>query len=120
MAFSNEVETKLFECPKGSDILMVKKIENTKNGNVSVDLRLFYTDSSDGLVKPSKKGIRVNSETLLDIMKAMAEVLEEDEREDLGNFLLGEGEDKPDDDDCDEDDCDEDGDYDEEQAEEEE
>lgn len=88
MAYSNEQSVELTKIQKNNrgDFIVVSKVTNSTSGNVSVDLRQYYTDDNDDLL-PTKKGVRFSAENLLEIMKALTEALETDEKEELVDFL---------------------------------
>lgn len=86
MAYANEETVRLAEIPKNEkgDYVVVSKITNKSNGNVSGDVRIFYTDAKDdNKVKPSPRGARFSGELALEIMTAMLDLLEYDELETL-------------------------------------
>ena len=105
---SNEVQEEIVRLQKNQrgDYLVVKKVTNKNSGNVSVDVRNYYTNDNDEVL-PTSKGIRINSEMLLETMMAMAKCLEIVEVEDLKDALdqildiegLGDDTDVPDEDD---------------------
>ena len=88
MAYSNEQSVELTKIQKNNrgDFIVVSKITNSTSGNVSVDIRQYYTDDNDELL-PTKKGVRFNTENLLEVMKALTLALEDDEKEELADFL---------------------------------
>ena len=85
---ANEVQEELVRLQKNQrgDYLVVKKVTNKNSGNVSVDVRNYYTND-EGEVMPTSKGIRINTEMLLETMMAMAKCLESVEIEDLKDSL---------------------------------
>lgn len=88
MAYENEERKDLAVIKKNNrgDYVVVAKITNKNSGNVSLDIRQFYTDDSDQVI-PTKKGIRLNTELAMDVIKAMVKVLEADELMDLQDEL---------------------------------
>lgn len=94
MAYENEERKDLAVIKKNNrgDYVVVAKITNKNSGNVSLDIRQFYTDDSDQVI-PTKKGIRLNTELAMDVIKAMVKVLEADElmdlQEELNNLVDG-------------------------------
>ena len=68
------------------DYIVIKKVTNVNSGNVSIDVRNYYT-TGEGDVQPTKQGLRINSELLLEAMTAMAKGLEINEIEDLKDAL---------------------------------
>lgn len=88
MAYENEERKDLAVIKKNNrgDYVVVAKITNKNSGNVSLDIRQFYTDDSDQVI-PTKKGIRLNTELTMDVIKAMVKVLEADELMDLQDEL---------------------------------
>lgn len=94
MAYENEERKELAVIKKNNrgDYVVVAKITNKNSGNVSLDIRQFYTDDSDQVI-PTKKGIRLNTELAMEVIKAMVKVLEADElmdlQEELNNLVDG-------------------------------
>lgn len=88
MAFENEINEQLAQIDKNNrgDYMVVSKITNKNTGTVSADIRQFYTDAN-GDVAPTRKGTRVNTEILPDVIKALLQLLEPDELEDIGEFI---------------------------------
>lgn len=88
MAYENEERKDLAVIKKNNrgDYVVVAKITNKNSGNVSLDIRQFYTDDSDQVI-PTKKGIRLNTELAMEVIKAMVKVLEADELMDLQDEL---------------------------------
>lgn len=84
----NEERKELIDIKKNErgDHIVVTKITNKANGNTSIDLRNYYT-TEDGEVRPTQKGIRVNTEFLLDLIVAMTDGLEANELFDLQDKL---------------------------------
>lgn len=68
------------------DHIVIKKVTSVKSGNVSIDVRNYFTNE-DGDLQPTSKGVRINSELLLEAMMAMAKGLEANEIEDLKDAL---------------------------------
>lgn len=87
MAYSNEqsVELKRIQKNNRGDYLVISKI-TSKTGNVSVDIRQYYTDDNDEVL-PTKKGVRFNAESLMDIVVALSGALEDDEKIELAEML---------------------------------
>lgn len=88
MAFSNEEEKELAVIKKNNrgDYIIVKKIKNKNSGNESLDVRQYYTDKEDNIAF-TKKGLRISAENALDVIKAMIDILETDEKQDLRDEL---------------------------------
>ena len=88
---SNEVREELLReaVDERGDYLVVSSIEKKVGGNVDrkIDLRMYFTEEKEKNVLPTKKGVRINSEMLLEVIKAMCNGLEADEKEDLAEFL---------------------------------
>lgn len=81
MAYNrNETREELVEVQKNNrgEYIKAAKIINNNSGSENIDLRLFYTNEEDA-VCPTTKGVRFNSELLLDVLKGMAKGLEMDE-----------------------------------------
>lgn len=93
---SNEVREELLReaVDERGDYLVVSSIEKKVGGNVDrkIDLRMYFTEEKEKNVLPTKKGVRINSEMLLEVIKAMCNGLEADEKEDLAEFLSTDGE----------------------------
>lgn len=64
------------------DFIVISEIKNKTNGNVSIDIRQYYTND-DEQVMPTSKGIRFNSENLTDVMVALAGALDVVELDDV-------------------------------------
>lgn len=65
---------------KGSNMVLINKIKSGERE--SVDIREYYTDEA-GELKPSKKGIRLNTEVAADLILSVAKALEVDELSDV-------------------------------------
>ena len=68
------------------DSVRVKSVTNTVSGDVSVDIRRYYTDDNDE-VKPTSKGIRLNTELIPDLIEVLASLLEYNEVEEVKEKL---------------------------------
>lgn len=97
MAFENEINEQVAQIDKNNrgDYMVVSKITNKNTGTVSADIRQFYTDDN-GKVAPTRKGTRVNTEILPDVIKALLQLLEPDELEDIGEIIENMGADEED------------------------
>ena len=95
MAFENEINEQVAQIDKNNrgDYMVVSKITNKNTGSVSADIRQFYTDDN-GKVAPTRKGTRVNSEILPEVIKALLQLVEPDELEDIGEFIENMGADE--------------------------
>lgn len=95
MAFENEINEQVAQIDKNNrgDYMVVSKITNKNTGTVSADIRQFYTDKN-GKITPTRKGTRVNTEILPDVIKALLQLLEPDELEDIGEFIENMGADE--------------------------
>lgn len=76
----------LFDKNSRGDKVAVTKITNKKTGNVAYDIRNMYTNDDDE-IKPTTKGIRLNSELVVEVVKSLLNGLGEDERQDLLQIL---------------------------------
>ena len=76
----------LFDKNSRGDKVAVTKITNKKTGNVAYDIRNMYTNDDDE-IKPTTKGVRLNSELIVDVVGALLKGLSEDERQDLLQIL---------------------------------
>lgn len=65
---------------KGSNTVLINKIKSGERE--SIDIREYYTDEA-GELKPSKKGIRLNTEVAADLILSVAKALEVDELSDV-------------------------------------
>ena len=85
---ANEERTELLTIQKNErgEYIKGSKIVNKNSGNESIDIRQFYTDKDDK-VQPTSKGVRFNSENLLDFCKGIVTALEINEKEELIDFL---------------------------------
>lgn len=84
----NEVREELAKVQKNNrgEFIIATKITNKTSGNVSVDVRQYYTDDNDE-VKPTSKGVRFNAENLYDVILGLAKALEANEMIDLADEL---------------------------------
>lgn len=83
MAYNtNEKRVTVGEIKKNNmgEYIKVDSIEG-KNGN-SVDIRTYFT-SEDGQILPTKKGVRVNSEQSVDLVKFIVMAMDEAARMDV-------------------------------------
>lgn len=83
MAYNtNEKRVTVGEIKKNNmgEYIKVDSIEG-KNGN-SVDVRTYFT-SEDGQILPTKKGVRVNSEQSVDLVKFIVMAMDEAARMDV-------------------------------------
>lgn len=88
MAFDNEVQTELAMIQKNNrgNYIRVARIDNKVSGSVNADIRMYYTDDNEEL-RPTQKGVRINSELLPDVLNALVKVLEVNEMMDLVDTL---------------------------------
>lgn len=95
----NEVKDVLAEIQKNNrgDFVIASKITNKNTGSVSVDIRQYYTNDADE-VKPTSKGIRINTELLPELLAGLVKALEANEMIDLSETLVsmvdGDGDDE--------------------------
>jgi len=84
----NELRDDLGVYDKNSrgDKVAVTKITNKKTGNVAYDIRNMYT-TDGGEVRPTQRGVRLNSELIVDVMQSLLIGLGEDERQSLLQIL---------------------------------
>lgn len=83
MAYNtNEKRVTVGEIKKNNmgEYIKVDSIEG-KNGN-SIDVRTYFT-SEDGQILPTKKGVRVNSEQSVDLVKFIVMAMDEAARMDV-------------------------------------
>lgn len=85
---SNEVKEELVKIQKNNrgDYVIASKITNKNSGTVSIDIRQFYTNDNDE-VMPTSKGVRLNAESLLELLSGLARALEANEVMDLCDTL---------------------------------
>ena len=76
----------LFDKNSRGDKVAVTKITNKKTGNVAYDIRNMYTNDENE-IKHTTKGIRLNSELVVEVVKSLLNGLGEDERQDLLQIL---------------------------------
>jgi len=76
----------LFDKNYRGDKVAVTKITNKKTGNVAYDIRNMYTNDENE-IKHTTKGIRLNSELVVEVVKSLLNGLGEDERQDLLQIL---------------------------------
>ena len=84
----NEIREELVTVNKNNrgDAIVATKITSKASGNVSIDIRQYYTDDNDEL-KPTSKGVRFSVENLLEVMEGLAVALEANEMMDLADKL---------------------------------
>lgn len=71
---------------KGRDDLVVRRIiPNDKNKLQATDIRLWY--ESGGELKPSQKGIRLNTEEIAEVVGYIYQSMSEEEREELKEII---------------------------------
>jgi len=85
---ANEERKELVKIEKGNrgDAIVASQITNKNTGNVSIDIRQFYTND-EGVLSPTSKGVRFSAENLMEVMKGLAFALEADELMDLADEL---------------------------------
>lgn len=90
----NEIREELAQIQKNNrgEYVIATKITNKTSGAVSVDIRQYYTNEADE-VKPTSKGIRINTELLPELLNGLVKALEANEMMDLSDTLneLAEG-----------------------------
>lgn len=64
----------IFDKNSRGDKIRVTRIIKKKSNTIYVDVRNMYTDQ-DGEIRPTQKGIRLNSEIAVDVICAMLEAL---------------------------------------------
>ena len=84
----NEIREELAQIQKNNrgEYVIATKITNKTSGAVSVDIRQYYTNEADEL-KPTSKGIRINTELLPDLLNGLVRALEANEMMDLSDML---------------------------------
>lgn len=84
---NNEKREELLRVEKNNkgEYIVITKI-TTASGSVNMDMRLYFTDDK-GEVRPTQKGVRFNSELLLEILMSLTKGLESDEVMDLMDKL---------------------------------
>lgn len=86
MAYKKTEVVKDFEFGQGKDTLRVSKVLSLDEKSVdAVDMRFYYED--DGELKPSKKGVRVDTETLSELIQVLLDFVEVDELEDIDEII---------------------------------
>lgn len=79
-AYVEDSREELGTIEKGSNKVLINKIKSGERE--SVDIREYYTNEA-GELKPSKKGIRLNTEVAADLILSVAKTLEADELSDV-------------------------------------
>ena len=86
MAYNDEHEVReelgMFRKNNRGDHLGVVKITDTKKDTVAFDIRNLYTDDNDEL-RFTAKGVRVNDEMAVDMVKALLKGFNEDQIQDI-------------------------------------
>lgn len=72
----------IFDKNSRGDKIRVTRIIKKKSNTIYVDVRNMYTDQ-DGEIRPTQKGIRLNSEIAVDIICAMLEALGDEAIQDV-------------------------------------
>lgn len=87
MAYSNQTEALVGSVSKNNrgDSIKVKRV-TSGTGAQSIDIRTYYTDDNDE-EQPTKKGIRLSSELLPEVMKLVIKSMAIEERMDLLEML---------------------------------
>lgn len=86
MAYNSKAEeTLIAQLKKDSkNPILVKKLVDSDS--VKVDIRThFFTEEEE--LKPTQKGVRFNAEEAVELIKALVDVIELDEIEDLRDFF---------------------------------
>lgn len=70
---------KKFEINNRGDYIVMKKLKNAKGNVEFYDLRKYYTPSEgNGEIKPTKQGLRLNYENMVEFMEALIKHVDED------------------------------------------
>jgi hypothetical protein len=72
----------IFDKNSRGDKIRVTRIIKEKSNTIYVDVRNMYTDQ-DGEIRPTQKGIRLNSEIAVDVICAMLEALGDEAIQDV-------------------------------------
>lgn len=74
---NNEERKELAKVQKNSrgEYIVAAEITNKNTGNVSIDIRQFYTDDNDEL-KPTSKGVRFSAEMLGEVVAGLVQALD--------------------------------------------
>lgn len=77
-----QVEVALIKKNERGDYYKITRIIPGSNKLESIDMRMMYTDDSDE-IRPTKKGIRVNTEDITEFMVAVFKALSIEERQEV-------------------------------------
>lgn len=80
-SYGDELEVLRLESSIKGNFTVVKSIK-LDNGSCNIDIRSYYT-AIDGNVLPTKKGIRLYSETAPEIMMAMVKAMDTESRDEF-------------------------------------
>lgn len=70
---------KKFEINNRGDYIVMKKLKNAKGNVEFYDLRKYYTPADgNGEIKPTKQGLRLNYENMVEFMEALIKNVDED------------------------------------------
>lgn len=79
-AKENRETLNMFEKNKRGDTVKVDKITNLDGGDIRVDIREYFQNDDDETC-PTKKGIRLKNEWLLDVALNIISCLNEEDRD---------------------------------------
>ena len=84
----NEVRVELFDIKKNSrgDHVKGAKITNTNTNTESIDIRQFFTNDDDEVIGTSK-GVRFNSENLMEVLTGLIGALDVTELQTLSDTI---------------------------------
>lgn len=85
-AKENRETLNMFEKNKRGDTVKVDKITNLDGGDIRVDIREYFQNDDDEAC-PTKKGIRLKNEWLLDVALNIISCLSEEDRDKILDTL---------------------------------
>lgn len=84
----NEEVFKKFEINNRGEYIVMKKLKNAKGQVELYDLRKYFTpEDSKGEIKPTKQGLRLNYENMVEFMEALIKNVDDDVLANLDRLL---------------------------------
>ena len=89
MAYSSKaVEEVICTVKKeSSSPILIKTLTNKDKNSVKIDIRTHFTPEGKEELAPTSKGVRFDSEELLDVVKALVNQLQADELDEVADLI---------------------------------
>lgn len=87
---SQEVFASIPKNDRGEFLQVSRIIPENKNSLESIDIRLLFTamDPNEGpVLKPTQKGVRINSETIPEVFAAVYKAMSVEERQEFSDLI---------------------------------